>query len=194
VATQAAQEAAKWLDVLRAAEAQAADEPVNIEAQAGFIEPAGFKIPWEILNQPLPYVEWYLAKRGIPYKVFMFGPTLDQPPLKVFRLDPKPGKWLPTDGQVTVYAYQNPQFRQPQWHKKVPSVAGLHLDEAEERLRKSGFQPILTPVPNAEPDMDNVVRTQSLRPGAMAWPTTQVHLQVNRWTRTAPQASGARQS
>lgn len=180
------QEYGKYVDLLRTVGASEAEqEPADLTAQAGFLEPTSLKIPWELLNQPLPYVEWYFAKQGIAYKVFMYGPTLDQPPFRVFRLDPKPGKWLPEDRQVVIYAYQNPQFRQLRWQKKVPNVAGLHLDEAQEDLRRAGLVPVVNWVPTAEPEMDNVVRSQSLRPGAMAWPSTQLRLQVNRVIKTA---------
>lgn len=175
-------EVAKWLEALRTAQPEESDDGAenDLSRQAGFLEPDGPKIPKELMGQPLTYVEWYLAKHGIKYQTFMFGPTFDQPPFKVFQMNPKAGQYIPPDTTVTLYAYQNPQFRQTKWQQKIPSVAGLPLDEAEKRLRKLGFQPVLISVPTAEPAMDYVVRSQSLRPGAMAWPTTQVHLQVNR--------------
>lgn len=181
----ARQEIEKWLEALRLADSEAANEgPTNIATQAGSLEPAGFRIPASLLNQPLPYVEWILAKKGIAYRVYLYGPTFDRPPFQVFDLNPKPGGYVPVGGQVLIYAYQNPQFREPKWQRKVPSVAGLHLDQAEERLRKLGFQTLHIPVPTSEAAMENVVRAQSLRPGVLAWPSTQVHLKINRLAKT----------
>jgi hypothetical protein len=116
----------------------------------------------------------------------MYGPSFDQPPQKVFQLEPRAGRPLPDNAVLLVYAYQNPQFRQQRWHQTVPSVAGLPLEEAEARLRKQGFETVLAPVPTDLPEMNDVVRAQSLRPRSMAWPTAQVHLQVNRLVKASP--------
>ncbi|MFH1059867.1 MAG: PASTA domain-containing protein [Pseudomonadota bacterium] len=185
-------EVAKWLEALRTAQPDGSDDGAgnDISRQAGFLEPDGPKIPKDFMGQPLMYVEWYLAEHGIKYQTILFGPTFDQPPFKVFKMEPRPGQYVTPGTTVTVYAYQNPQFRQTKWQQKVPSVAGLPLDEAEKLLRKLGFLTVLISVPTAEPAMDKVVRSQSLRPGAMAWPTTQINLQVNRLVKR-PKAENA---
>lgn len=184
-------EIAPWVQALGTVkpEDEAAPAATELGPKAAFIEPEGWRVPWDMLNQPLAYVEWQLAKLGIPYRVVMFGPTLDQPPQKVFRLLPAPGKVLPADGTLHIYAYQNPQFRHKRWWQRVHGVVGLPLDEAEALLRKQGLQTVLIPVPTAEPAMDQVVRSQSLRPGSQAWPTTQIQLQVNKLVAAAQPAS-----